>query len=258
MLKKSLLLALAISLLHLGAPPVLAFSQDEKESRRIAKVKSEVSKRGVGEKARIRVKLRNDTEVRGYVSRARKLARKALVGGLCLVFGLSVIQARQRGLWEEDARRYHASEDALARLVDVAELFTGITDLNFVIHPQLGCTESYGSSVCPVPGKNRLQAILAAGRNDIALEIKRLWAVADRDDSMFVTDEEGQRFRILVNFGLMLEFLANRTRSVARLAPLMRLEPEQFRTRLREYEDLVAWARKFGVSLVSTPSDGLK
>jgi hypothetical protein len=174
------------------------------------------------------------------------------------VVGLSVIQARQRDLWEEDARRFHASEEALAGLVDVAELLTDITSLSFSIHPQLGCTKRYGSSVCPVPGKNRLQAILAAGRDDIELEIKRLWAVADRDDSMFVTDEEGQRFRNLVEFGLMLEFLATRTRSVVRLAALMRIEPEQFRTRLREYEDLIPRARKFGVSLVSTPSDGLK
>lgn len=189
----------------------------------------------------------------------RKLVRSGLSSGLlCLVLGLSVTQARQRALWEEDARRYHASEEALARLVSVAELNTGVTVLTFDIDPQLGCTESYGSSVCPIPGKNRLQAIHAAGRNDIDLEIKRLWAVADLDDSMFVTDEEGQRFRMLVDFGLMLDFLGKRTRSVARLAPLMRLEPEEFRTRLQDYKKLIARARKFGVFLVSTPSGDLK
>lgn len=70
MSKKILLLALTISLLHVGARPVFAASQDEKETRRIAKVKSEVAKRGVGEKARIKVKLRDKTELKGYVSRA--------------------------------------------------------------------------------------------------------------------------------------------------------------------------------------------
>jgi hypothetical protein len=195
----------------------------------------------------------------GSVMKLRELVLSALFGGLlCFVFGLSVIQASQSALWEEDAKHYHTSEEALARLVDVAELSTEITVLNFNIHPQLGCTESYHSSVCPVPGKNRLQAIRAAGRTDIDLEIKRLWAVADLDDSMFVTDEEGQRFRILIGFGLMLDFLATRTRSVARLAPLMRLEPEQFHTRLQEYKDLIARARRFGVSLVSTPSGEFK
>jgi hypothetical protein len=193
----------------------------------------------------------------GEVMKLRKLAPNAWFGLFCFVLGLSVIQARQRVLWEEDARRYHASEDALAHLVDVAELRTGITDLHFNIHPRLGCTKSYRSSVCPLPGKNRLQAIHAAGRSDIDLEIKRLWAVADLDDSMFVTDEEGQRFGILVDFGLMLDFLANKTRSVARLAPLMRLEREQFRARLKEYKDLIARAQKFDVSLVSTPSGEL-
>jgi hypothetical protein len=178
-----------------------------------------------------------------------------LVGALLifLVLGLSGTQARQRALWQEDARRYHASEEALARLVNVAELRTGITVLTFNIDPKLGCTESYGSSVCPFPGKNRLQAIHAAGRNDIDPEIKRLWAVADLDDSMFVTDEEGLRFRTLVDFGLMLNFLAKRTRSVARLAPLMRLEPEEFRTRLQEYKDFVDRARKFGIIFVGAP-----
>lgn len=70
MFKKSLLVAVAISLLHLGARPVFAASQDEKETRRIAKVKSDVAKRGIGEKARITVRLRDKTEVKGYVSRA--------------------------------------------------------------------------------------------------------------------------------------------------------------------------------------------
>ena len=189
----------------------------------------------------------------------QNLVRSAFFGGLlCLVLGLSVLQARQRALWEEDAKRFHTSEEALAQLVNIAELRTDITTLNYGVHPELGCTKAYHSSVCPVPGKNRLQAIHAAGRSDIDLEIKRLWAVADLDDSMFVTDEEGQRFWTLVDFGLMLDFLANRTRSIARLAPLMRLEPEQFRTRLTEYKDLITRAQKFGVSLLSTPSGELK
>src|SRR5262249_37262542 len=150
------------------------------------------------------------------------------------------------------------SEEALARLVNVAELRIDITSLSFNVNPQLGCTKSYHSSVCPIPGKNRLQAIHDAGRNDIDLEIKRLWAVADLDDSMFVTDEESERFWMLVDFGMMLDFLVNRTRSVARLAPLMRLEPEQFRTRLKEYKELVIRAQKFGVALVDSPSGELK
>jgi hypothetical protein len=175
------------------------------------------------------------------------------------MFGSFGIQARQRSQSEEEAKRYHASEKALARLVDIAELRTDITSLTFHIYPQLGYyTRSYGSSICPIPGKSRLQAIHAAGRTDIDLEIKRLWAVADLDDSMFVSDEEGQRFWSLVEFGLMLDFLATKTRSVARLAPLMRLEPDQFRTRLQEYKDLIIRAQKFGVSLVSTPSGDLK
>jgi hypothetical protein len=69
MFRKTLLLALAISLLHVGASSVLAGSQGQ-DTRRIAKVKAQVAKRGTGEKARITVKLRDKKEVKGYVSQA--------------------------------------------------------------------------------------------------------------------------------------------------------------------------------------------
>jgi biotin-(acetyl-CoA carboxylase) ligase len=37
-------------------------------SKNAAKIKAEVQKRGIGKQARVKVTLRNDTEVRGYVS----------------------------------------------------------------------------------------------------------------------------------------------------------------------------------------------
>ena len=40
MFKKSLLIALSVALLHSGAGPAFAAAQDQKETRRIAKVKS--------------------------------------------------------------------------------------------------------------------------------------------------------------------------------------------------------------------------
>ena len=70
MFKKSLLLALVISLAHVSARPAIGAQQDQKENRRIEKGKANVVKRGIGEKARVRVKLRNNTEVKGYISRA--------------------------------------------------------------------------------------------------------------------------------------------------------------------------------------------
>ncbi len=40
-----------------------------KEERQVAKTKAEVQKRGVGERSRVRVSLRNGTELKGYISK---------------------------------------------------------------------------------------------------------------------------------------------------------------------------------------------
>ena len=68
MFRRDLLLLLAVSLLHVVVKPVFADSQ--RDEPRIAKVKAQVTKRGVGEKARIKVELVDKKEVKGYVSQA--------------------------------------------------------------------------------------------------------------------------------------------------------------------------------------------
>jgi len=67
MLRTILLLALAISLLHIDNKPACAGSPGEDAQ---AKVKAQVAKRGVGEKAKISLRLRDKKEVKGYVSQA--------------------------------------------------------------------------------------------------------------------------------------------------------------------------------------------
>src|SRR5436305_3447405 len=67
--KRLLTLALAGSLLNLfAAGPVCAETQAEKEARFALKVKAGVRKLGTGEKARIKVRLKDKTRVKGYVS----------------------------------------------------------------------------------------------------------------------------------------------------------------------------------------------
>ena len=67
---KSFLIAVAISMLQVSVRPVFAASQDKAETQWVAKVKSDVARRGVGEKAHVKVKLRDKTEVKGYISQA--------------------------------------------------------------------------------------------------------------------------------------------------------------------------------------------
>jgi hypothetical protein len=45
-----------------------------KEEREVASVKAEVQKRGIGEKSRVKIKLKNKTEVKGYISKIDETA----------------------------------------------------------------------------------------------------------------------------------------------------------------------------------------
>jgi len=71
MFKKNLSLILAGSLLLslFATPAALARTKEEKEAALAAKVKDGVAKLGAGVDAKISVKLRNKTKLKGYVSR---------------------------------------------------------------------------------------------------------------------------------------------------------------------------------------------
>jgi len=70
MFKKNLSLFLIGSLLLslLAAPPALAKTKEEKAAALAAKVKAGVAKLGAGKDAKISVKLRNKTKLKGYIS----------------------------------------------------------------------------------------------------------------------------------------------------------------------------------------------
>lgn len=68
MLKRLLSLTLAGLLLNLSvAVPVCAETREEKDARRAEKVKRAVEKLGTGEKARVKVRLKDGTRLKGYV-----------------------------------------------------------------------------------------------------------------------------------------------------------------------------------------------
>jgi len=72
MLKQILCLALAGLLVNLaaGASPVHAASKDEEQARFAEQVKAGVAKLGTGADARVEVRLRDKTKLKGYVSEA--------------------------------------------------------------------------------------------------------------------------------------------------------------------------------------------
>jgi hypothetical protein len=70
MLKKFLSVMLTCLLINVAASAVHASSQDDKDARRIEKIKEGVRKLGVGEAARVEVKLNDGREFKGYIREA--------------------------------------------------------------------------------------------------------------------------------------------------------------------------------------------
>ena len=65
-MKHSTLLLVAVLVLNSVAVPQTTQTQEASQS---AKVKAEVQRRGIGKKSRVKVRLRNKEEVKGYISK---------------------------------------------------------------------------------------------------------------------------------------------------------------------------------------------
>jgi hypothetical protein len=70
MLKNALSLWMVIVLLQVAIRPGVAASRGDNSEAQVNKVKADIAKRGLGEKATVRVKLRNKEELKGYIAEA--------------------------------------------------------------------------------------------------------------------------------------------------------------------------------------------
>jgi hypothetical protein len=69
MFKKFLSLALAALLMQVvSAASIYADPKAEKEARKIEKIKAGIARLGIGPEARVEVKLRDKTKIKGYIS----------------------------------------------------------------------------------------------------------------------------------------------------------------------------------------------
>ena len=71
MLKPLFSIILVLMLLYAPGPAPGSSPQTRDAQTRIAKIKSDVAKRGVGEKARVTVKLQDGSKLKGYISESR-------------------------------------------------------------------------------------------------------------------------------------------------------------------------------------------
>ena len=66
--KKALSILLVIALCGTGLPAAFAVSKEEKEARRVEKIKASINKLGIGKDSRIVVQLRDKRTVAGHIS----------------------------------------------------------------------------------------------------------------------------------------------------------------------------------------------
>jgi len=82
MFKKILSFVLVVLLLNvIGVSSAYAGSKEEKDARSTERVKEGIGKLGTGKKARVEVKLRNKTKLKGYVSEANAENFTVIDGG---------------------------------------------------------------------------------------------------------------------------------------------------------------------------------
>lgn len=97
----SLMLSGALLLVLCATPNTFAQSQDKKTLERAAKVKTEIAKLGTGKDARIAIKLRDKTQVAGYVSQVGEdsfVIADLNTNAATTVAYREVVQARGKGL----------------------------------------------------------------------------------------------------------------------------------------------------------------
>lgn len=70
MLEKGLSLVLSIIMSQVAVQPVVAGWHGGDDATQVARVKADIARRGLGENAFVRVKLRDNNELNGYISEA--------------------------------------------------------------------------------------------------------------------------------------------------------------------------------------------
>jgi hypothetical protein len=150
-------------------------------------------------------------------------------------------------------REWRMTESARMHLRSVASILSENTILSFSKDDASGAYwKSYGSASCPDP--NMDPAELKRTREEyearIAPIISTLRSLADTDESGFVTPEEAEQFRELVEFAYQASFVAEQAGAGSEnFLTGMSMDKERFERRAEEYKSMYAKARESGLDL---------
>ena len=150
-------------------------------------------------------------------------------------------------------REWRMTESARMSLRSVAGVLTETTILSFIKIEDSGMYgKRYESTSCPNPNmdaterKNR-QSEYESKINPI---LKKLHPLADRDNSGFVTDEEGAQLRNLIEFAYQALYVASQEGANSeQFYTGMNLDKERFKQRVAEYNEVLLKARASDLEL---------
>lgn len=150
-----------------------------------------------------------------------------------------------------DIREWRMTESARMSLRMLAGIYTEGTILTFKKDESSGLYwRSYQSSSCPKPDMDPAER--ARLRNEyeskIAPILSKLHPLADKDNSGFVTEEEGAKFRDVVEFAYQAVYVASQEGAGSEgFYTGMSMDEERFKQRVAEYKDMFLKARESGL-----------
>jgi len=121
----------------------------------------------------------------------------------------------------ENIRKSRMTEDALGTIKMVSNIRWGYTNLTFVKDTSYGTYgKRYSSSFCSKLGMDSLEIKKINNKisTDVNADFDKIRDLADFDNSGFITTNEANKFRTLIEFGLLADFVAKEGESKSALA----------------------------------------
>jgi hypothetical protein len=120
----------------------------------------------------------------------------------------------------ESIRKSRMTEDAMSTIKMVSNIRMGYTNLTFIKDTSSGTySNRYTSSFCPKPGMDSLEVKKVYDKidADVNADFEIIRDLADFDNSGFITTNEANKFRTLIEFGLLADFVAKNGESKSSL-----------------------------------------
>ncbi len=150
-------------------------------------------------------------------------------------------------------REWRMTESARMSLRSLAGILTENTVLSFSKDEASGTYwKSYRGTSCPNPNMDPVEREKMKAEYELLVApiLLKLHPLADRDNSGFVTGEEGAQFRDLVEFAYQASYVAGQEgKDNEQFYIGMNMDRERFKRRVAEYDSVFSKARASGIDL---------